>query len=425
MKDLASLKVEIDKCVRCGACRSVCPVFRVTGREAGSARGKLALAGAYLKGDIPLSEAYARHMKECTLCGSCRDNCPKGVSTTAVFAAARADMVEKQGLPFAASVVLKNMLDSSRLMPRALRLASRLQGLFLKDSSVESGLVSRFSLPVVGQGRLLPPLAKTFFLDMPETRALSGGARTSGARARVAFYAGCGVNYLMPGVGKATLDVLRRAGVEVMVPEGQACCGMPAYSMGDIETARGLALRNIEAFEGCGADFITTSCATCGYGLKTLFADVLSGVPEAEAPLRAFTSKVRDITELLVDELGFQGAARARPGPDRDKVVTYHDPCHLGRAQGLREEPRELLANAEGVVLKEMKNPCACCGLGGGLSLSNYELSMSIAKRKAVNVRDSGADIVATACPGCMVQLRDALHRFGVKATVAHVVELI
>jgi Fe-S oxidoreductase len=132
---------------------------------------------------------------------------------------------------------------------------------------------------------------------------------------------------------------------------------------------------------------------------------------------------VRDITELLAGDLDF-----IRKGIKKDNgpiTVTYHDPCHLGRNQGVREQPRELIASANKVKLKEMKHPCSCCGLGGGLSISNYELSIEITRRKAESVGDTGADAVVTACPGCMVQLRDGLFRYGVKAKVAHVVELL
>ncbi|OGQ57373.1 MAG: hypothetical protein A3J24_00020 [Deltaproteobacteria bacterium RIFCSPLOWO2_02_FULL_53_8] len=506
MNPLRDLKDEINKCVRCGTCRSICPTFRVVNREAASARGKLALIDAYMKGGIPLSETYLKHIKECTLCGACRDSCPNGVDTLGIITAARADAVEKQGMPYAASLVLKTLLDPGRLMPMALKFASRIQGLLLKDSTVEMGLLSRFSLPMLGNGRLLPPLARQFFLDMPQIKALyeRSVARPSAAQApkqiRVAFYAGCGINYLMPDIGVKTIDVLKKAGVELVVPSGQICCGMPAFSMGDVPTARSMALKNLEAFEAAGFDYITTSCATCGHALKHLFRDLLGDDPALKSRVETFCAKVRDITELLVNELG--AVAKSPPGPPffkvgetsplapfgpprpaplgagtpkveetksplgalfskggestpplwrqefppdavppdahalsfskdaesgavKKKVVTYHDPCHLNRAQGIRKEPRLLIESAVGVVFKEMKFPCGCCGLGGGLSTTNYYMSINITKRKIDSIKASGADIVATACPGCMVQLRDGLHKYGVDVKVVHVVELL
>ncbi|HLC18622.1 MAG TPA: (Fe-S)-binding protein [Thermodesulfobacteriota bacterium] len=432
-KLLSELKAETEKCVRCGTCRSICPTFRVIGRETASARGKLSLIRAYREGEIGLTENYLRHIKECTLCGGCRDACPSGVDTVEVFQAARADAVAREGLPFAASFVLKNMLDYTTLSARALKFVTRFKGLVFKDSATEHGLLSRFSLPLIGNNRLVPELADTFFLDLPEVKRLAanpGTGRAGGAgaeragkkTARVAFYAGCGVNFLMPNVGVASIKAVQKTDSEVVVPPGQVCCGMPAFYMGDVETARALAFKNLEAFEAVEADYIATSCATCSHGLKNVFRKLLSSEdPALEKRVDAFCSRVRDITELLAGELRFEGGGKGR---DR-QVVTYHDPCHLNRNQGIRSQPRELLKGTADLEFREMKFPCSCCGLGGGLSLFNYDLSMEIAERKAESIRATGADVVATACPGCIVQLRDALHRYGVRAKVAHVVELL
>ncbi len=329
--------------------------------------------------------------------------------------------------------------EKSRILI-ALRLASRLKGLVFKDSVVENGLIARFSLPLIGGGRLVPELAPTFFMDLDEVKALASPPTGRPGPAekdtvRVAFFAGCGVNYLMPQVGTASIKAIKRTDASVAVPQGQVCCGMPAYYSGDLKTARRLALKNIEAFEELKADYIATACATCSYGLKEVFKKVLADEgPEVIARVEAFTGKVRDITELLVNELkyvsfvekpGMEKSGAGAKGEEGRKVVTYHDPCHLNRSQGIRAEPRELLTSNKSLEFKAMKFPCSCCGLGGGVGFTNYELSADIAARKAESVRGSGADVVATACPGCIVQIRDGLHRHGVEARVAHVVELL
>ncbi len=424
-KRLAALGVEIDKCVKCGTCRSICPTFRVLGRETASARGKLALIGAYLGGEKGLGEDYIRHIKECTMCGGCKSSCPAGVDTVRVINAARAEHVEEEGISTAASFVMKNLLDYKGLMPRALRYMSRFRGILFKDSPNENGLVSRFSLPVIGCGRLVPELAKTFFLDTAEARALDGGSISS--QARIAFYSGCGVNFLMPGVGLKSVRALAKKG-PVVVPGAQVCCGMPAYYMGDVETAKRLAIKNMEVFERYDLDYIITSCATCSHALKNVFKDIISETGDAELMERAerFSAKVRDITEFLPVKPVAKGEEGSMAGGSgRKPVVTYHDPCHLNRNQGIRDAPRDLIRSRADLEFREMRFPCSCCGLGGGLSMNNYELSIKITKRKAESIRDSGADIVATACPGCIVQLRDGLHRYGVKARVVHVVDLL
>lgn len=420
MKRLELLRDEIDKCVRCGTCRATCPTTKVLNVETASPRGRVSLVDAYSKNEIGLTDLYLKHLKECTLCGACRSNCPNGVDTIAILAAARADSIEKNGVPLAASLVFRNLKDTGGLMGLGMKLAGKLQGLLFKDSSAGIGLLSRFSLPLVGGGRLVPPLAKTFFLDLPEVKAAATLEEKTG-RPRVAFYSGCGINYLMPELGSKSLDVIKKAGADAFVPTGQVCCGMPAYAMGDIKAAKETALKNLEALERSEADFIATSCATCGHGLKHLLPDLLSDKPDLKARAEKAASKVRDISELLIHELGFKKGDGS--GPKR--IVTYHDPCHLGRAQNLREEPRDIIKLSGNATLKEMKNPCLCCGLGGGLMYNNYELSMDIARIKAENIKSSGAEIVATACPGCMIQLRDGLHRFNVSAQVKHVIELL
>ncbi|MFQ5354226.1 MAG: (Fe-S)-binding protein, partial [Thermodesulfobacteriota bacterium] len=418
---------ELNRCVKCGTCRSICPTFRVIGRESAAARGKLALIRAYLDGDKGLGEDYVRHLKECTMCGGCRDSCPSGVDTVRVMNAARAEHVEKEGVSFAASFMMRNLLDYKGIMPKALRYVSKFRGILFKDSPTENGLVSRFSLPVIGCGRLVPELAGTFFLDTAEARALGAGPLAE--EARVAFYSGCGVNFLMPEVGLKSVKALGSTG-PVVVPGEQVCCGMPAYYSGDVETAKKLAIKNIKVFEEYDLDYIITSCATCSHALKNVFKDIISETGDEALMERAerFAEKVRDITEFLPVKqearLAVEDEAVQEQG-GKKPVVTYHDPCHLNRNQGIRDAPRDLIKSQKNLEFREMRFPCSCCGLGGGLTMNNYELSVKITKRKAESIEGSGADIVATACPGCIVQLRDGLHKYGVKAKVVHVVDLL
>ena len=433
MKKLDEYLPELERCVRCGVCKGGCPSFAAEGREWASARGRVALLEALIRGSLEMTDTFVKRMKDCTLCGACA--CPNGIDIPGLILAARAAHVEKEGLSIAASMVFKRVLDSKRLGPVAMKAAAKLQGLVLKpeasgasstDAMLRSGLVSKLQipyLPIEGKGRLVPRLAKKFFLERPEVRALGesapgGDSRTVGLK--VALFAGCAVNYLMPELGRSALRSLKASGAEVTVPRAQLCCGMPALSTGDTETARSLALKNLEAFEASGADHITTACATCTHALKENFISLLCDEgPEMRRRVEAFSSKVSDITELLEREL----TVKARPAEER-KVVTYHDPCHLARGMGVKDEPRELIVKS-GHSFSEMKNPCKCCGLGGGLSFSNYELSMEIMRSKAENIKESKADIVATACPGCMIQIRDGLRRFGVDAEVKHVIELL
>ena len=432
MEKLGKSIGNLNQCVKCGACRSGCPTFAAVQREGASARGRLSVVSAHVDGDIGFSEKYAEHIKNCTLCGSCASICPVGVKTPKIVLAARAESVEKEGLPLGSSLFFKHVLDSKRLGPMAMKVASKVQGLVNvkdgedrgKDSDDVStkGFMSRFILPYLGDGRPPPPLAKKFFLDTKEARSpgkLPGGGKGTGT-IKVAFFAGCGVNYMLPDVGKATVRLLKGEGADIVIPPAQTCCGMPALSMGDVETAKNLAKKNIEAFEGLDVDFITTSCATCTYALKNKFTELLADDgPEMAERVERFTSSVRDITELLEGE--FDVEARDEKAGES---VTYHDPCHLSRGQSIKDAPRDLLAKS-GLSFTELKNPCRCCGLGGGLGYTNYKLSMEIAREKAKNIIESNADVVATACPGCMIQIKDGLDLLGSEVRVKHVVELL
>ncbi len=418
MKKLADYRESLERCVRCNSCQAACPTYRAAGREPSSARGRASLIRAYLDEEIALTDEYIKHIRECLVCGACNQSCPNGVDVAGAVLSARADYVEKQGMSLFPSIVIKKILDSKNLMPLTLRLGSVLQGIFFRDSSSASGLVSRFPLPLVGDGRLVPSIAKTFFLDLPGVRSLDNPKSASEKKtARVVFFAGCGINYLLPEVGEATLRALERRGVQVIVPRAQVCCGMPALSSGDVETAKDLAGKNFEIIKEIDADYITTSCATCTHALKKVFEELLADEVDG---LKDFSERVKDITELL-SILPDDQMEKPTEGPI---TVTYHDPCHLARYLGIKDEPRELLLK-KGLELREMRHPCSCCGLGGGVGFTNYELSMEVAEYKAENIKESGAEIVATACPGCMVQLKDSLHRFGVNAKVKHVVELL
>ncbi|HBR16223.1 MAG: hypothetical protein A3G39_06925 [Deltaproteobacteria bacterium RIFCSPLOWO2_12_FULL_43_16] len=438
MKTLKQLSQEINKCVLCGTCRSVCPTFGVVQREPASARGKVALCDAYLNKEIGISEGFIKHMNECVQCMACYAACPNDVNVPDIILAARAEIAKEKGMPFVKSFILENILDSERLMPAAMKFASRLQGLLFKGVPEESGLHRRFPLPLIDERRLVPPLAERFFMDVvADSSAFSTaptGHPTKGwvgqtTRPRVGFFAGCLINYMLPNIGEASLKVLEKAGASVVVPLDQLCCGMPALGMGDVETAKVLALKNLEAFEKYELDYITTACATCSDGLKRRFKELLSYEGEdVQRRVDKFSSKVRDITELLVNDFGFRisdfGFYKSQISNLKSQIVTYHDPCHLRRGQGIADEPRELI-EMSGAKLKEMSHPCRCCGLGGSFNITNYDFSMEINRSKAEDIKNTGADIVATACPGCMIQIKDGLHQLGADTKVVHVVELL
>ena len=423
MKKLADYMPEISMCVRCGTCRSTCPTLITLGRETASARGKLTLIDACISGEIELSDTFVKHISECLLCGACQQSCPNSIPVPEIIMAARAEIINDRGLPLITSAIMKGLREPDGFVGKTLKLASFAQRVIFKDTSNTGGLQRRLPLPYITDERLVPPLAKRFFLDeIPLNPPFSKGEIKS---PRVGFFAGCLINYVMPDIGLSSLKVLEKAGAAVIVPHGQTCCGMPAISMGDFEDAKALALINLEVFEAHDLDFITTSCATCTDGLKNKFRKLLEDEsPELKRRVDVFCSKVRDITDLLVNELKLPASMSDLKVSEDGAVVTYHDPCHLRRGLGIKDEPRELIETA-GFRIKEMKHPCRCCGLGGSFSITNYDLSSEINMLKAEDIKGTGAEIAATACPGCMVQLRDGLHKAGSKVEVKHIVELL
>jgi glycolate oxidase iron-sulfur subunit len=231
---------------------------------------------------------------------------------------------------------------------------------------------------------------------------------------RVALFVGCATNLIYPEAGRAAVDVLARSGVEVVIPKGQGCCGTPVANSGDFETARTLARGNIEAFGASGADAIVAVCASCGLMLAREYHETLS--IEGGIGLPVF-----DLAEFLAH----RGRQPGDGGPRETIRVTYHDPCHLARGRGIRNEPRVLLKLVPWVEFVEMDDADRCCGGGGLFSLAHYDLSKAVGRRKIEAIRDAGVDVVATECPSCVMQLRDMIAQAGLDVAVMSVAELL
>jgi glycolate oxidase iron-sulfur subunit len=232
---------------------------------------------------------------------------------------------------------------------------------------------------------------------------------------RVGFFAGCSTNLIYPDIGKAVIRVLLGEGIEVVLPREQGCCGVPVYTSGDRQTASELALKNIKAFEKYKLDAIVTACAACGAALKKEYESVLG------FRKNALGTKVYDFNEFLIEFCALQyDACGGEP-----VTVTYHDPCHLNRAQGITEAPRRVLRAITNVDFREMQEADRCCGGGGMFSFTHYDIAKEIGKKKASFIAATGADIVATSCPSCMMQIEDMLRRSGLPQRVVHIAQLL
>lgn len=433
-----------EQCRSCGTCRSVCPIFAELGRESAVARGKVALIRSVLAGEIELSEIFDEKIQLCLNCKSCVAECPNSVRVDDLILAARADLVEAGRLAFVKRFIFRQLLRRGRLLPPLGRGASLFQRVVLRGLPKESPL--RVLLPVVGfdRDRVFPEFAPRSFMDTvgtvafatagpgvsPQETSAPDGSRPGpaipasddldGRKAlarnarRVAFFVGCATNLIYPEAGKAAVGALSGSGVEVAIPKGQGCCGAPVANGGDFETARALARKNVEAFRATGADAIVTICASCGLMLSREYEETLQIEGGMGLP-------VYDLTEFLT----YRGSRPERVEARERIRVTYHDPCHLARGRGVRDEPRALLRSLPWVEFVEMEDADRCCGGGGMFSIAHYDLSKAIGRRKVEAIRASGADVVATECPSCVMQLRDMLAQAGLDVAVMSVGEVL
>jgi glycolate oxidase iron-sulfur subunit len=410
MKDLEQCREWSKACVKCGACRATCPVFKAENSEGGVARGKITLAQAMMDGEVFFEKQLVHDLSQCLLCGSCTNLCPNQVPTAQIVAAARREVAREKGLSgFGKGVAaLLTHKKAMNWMSKSSELASWLLCRRIPDTS---GLKLRFPVPGIPRERTFPkPSFKPFLKrDIRQTVSPATGPR-------VLFFTGCGINYLYPEIGECLVRILNFMGVHVTLTDEQVCCGLPALSSGAGDAVDTLAQRNLKALKIHSFDYVVTACASCHGALAEIY-------PSLGRVFQPFAEKTRDVMDFLMD-LDLVGRLAALPRSDERTTATYHDPCHL-RNHGLTQAPRQLLHALPQIDYVEMTDAATCCGLGGTFSVHHYETSQKIGDQKAHHIAQSGAQIVATACPGCMIQLQDSLNRQNVPARVVHLLELV
>jgi glycolate oxidase iron-sulfur subunit len=407
---------DYSRCVHCGLCANNCPTYRLWGREADSPRGRIRQIQLVDQGRLELGDAFVTHIDRCLNCRNCETVCPSGVEYGKILELARAQIEQKYKRPLA-SRVARNFVYR-KLLPYPKRIASLASLLRVYQRSglaaIARGTGILSLLGLSDRERLLPRIDSQFFFS--ELGRTYPAARTK--RARVAFFAGCVAQVTFSELNRATIRVLQANGIEVVVPDAQVCCGALAAHAGVRETARELAEKNFEAFPGSEFDAIITNAAGCGSTLKeyTHLFDPRSADHDKAAK---FSAKVRDITEFLA-ELGV--TAEMKPVPVR---VTYQDSCHLVHGQKIREAPRQLLREIPGVTFVEMPMSELCCGSAGVYNVTETKTSMELLDQKMDNVATTKADVIVTANPGCILQLRAGVAKRKTGQDVMHVVELM
>jgi glycolate oxidase iron-sulfur subunit len=407
-KSLKDYKKVIRECVKCGVCQAHCPTYLVSRREGAVARGKIALAAALLEGAIGLEERLQQDISMCLMCGSCVNTCPNKVPTHEIVGAIRREITDNQGLSLIGKGV-SALLRSKVLINTLSKGGAMLSPLLFKRVPETSGLRLRFPVSVM-KGRTVPKIAfRNLFDRFPEF--IEGRPD----KPVIGFFAGCSITYAYPEIGEVMIRVLQRMGYSIFLPKAQQCCGIPALSSGNGRLVEELSLANMEAFGKREVQYIVTACASCNGGIGTYRS--------MEADSKDFTDKVIDFSVFLQKAGLFEELAGMEKRQDRVRV-TYHDPCHL-KTQGITREPRELLKTLPNVDFIEMENASACCGLGGTFSVYHYECSKAIGERKIPGLKESGASLVATACPGCIMQLQDSINHAGLKVKAVHILDLL
>jgi glycolate oxidase iron-sulfur subunit len=403
-------QADLDKCVHCGLCLNACPTYRELHVEMDSPRGRI-YQMVQVAGGAPVSESYAEHIDLCLACRACETACPSGVKYGRLVEAARAEIEQRTVRPFAARVLRKLVFDYLLPSRTALRFAGA--GLAVYQRSGLQRVVRAAGLIPLGlrDGESLAPAVETpfFFRDYGRVFPARGARRYC-----VACLGGCIANVAFARLNEATVRVLQANGCEVHVPAAQTCCGALHVHAGLRDTARKLVRRNIDAVVDGGFDAILTNAGGCGSTLKE-YDELLEGDPRAAR----FARLVKDVNEFLAaaGTVAEMGEVRA--------TVTYQDSCHLAHGQGVRAAPRKLLRAVPGLTLKEMPMSDSCCGSAGIYNVIHADMAMTLLEKKMALVNATGAERIVTANPGCMLQLRAGVQRWGHSQQVQHVVEIL
>ncbi len=413
-------KDDLDKCTQCGYCTFWCPLYQEEPLDTSVARGKVAAIRDLLRTEGEYDQAMADRVNRCMLCLTCAEHCPARTHVPSIILAAKADRVSADGLRFPYNIVFRWLLPRRVLFGRVVRVASWLQWLFVPK---KEGAIRHlpFFLSALGKGRRIPQIAPRFLQQkIPVTNRPPSNVKT---KMRVGYFIGCATNFIFPQVGEKIVAFLNKNGVEVVVPEGQGCCGAPVYlGAGDFETGRRIAEANLRVFEN--VDIVVSGCGTCTSALKD-YAKFLADTGERREAFARFGNKVRDFSQFLVDDLQLPLSAYTAAAGVSGKRVTYHDSCHLNRYLGIKAQPRQILKAVQGIDYVEMVRADWCCGMAGSFSIYYYDLSKKIADKKIETIRATQADIVAAGCPGCMIQLMDHSLRHKLPVKVMHLVELL
>ncbi|WAH35226.1 (Fe-S)-binding protein [Alicyclobacillus dauci] len=405
-------------CVHCGFCLEVCPTYQQLGDENESPRGRVYLIKAASEGRLSLDESVIDPVFNCLDCRACETVCPSGVEVGILIEEARGQVFHAEPATGIQGFTQRLFLRGIFPHPKRLRKVGKLLRFYQKSGMRSlvrgTGLMRIMPKHLQEMEAIMPSIpAENALQGLPERIPVKRGPK----KATAALFTGCVMDVMFSDVNMATARVAGRNGLEVVVPKQQLCCGALQVHAGDRDQAREMARQNIDVFLESGADYIIINAAGCGAALKE-YAELFHDGPVYLEKAKQFSSKVRDISELLV-EVGYEP-----PNGRVDRTITYHDACHLCHAQKIRQQPRELLRSIPGLTLVEMTDSDRCCGSAGIYNLTHPDMAGQLLERKMDDI-PTGVDAIAMGNPGCMMQIMVGVHRRKTDLEVLHTVELL
>ena len=399
-KGILGISNEItEKCVRCGLCRSVCPVFNATDEEPSVSRDKIFLADLINKGKIDIDEEAADFFNRCTTCLRCQEVCPVGVDYETIIVSARKKSVETFGVPLEKKAEI-DLVSNKTLLNLFTKVFAPLSIITKKSKSPQNRLLP-ISIPAFGK-TVIP---KPHFIPFNYKNRIF---EVENERGRVLFFTGCAFNNFYTKTAMNAVKVLNALGYTVIVPKDQWCCGASAYYSGDMKTFKNLKDKNLKSLSRWNVDFMVLICATGGNIFKKLYK---------ELPF-----KVYDFLEVLHENLETIGKWKS---PENLRI-TWHHPCHIIRGQKIpRSYPIDILKLIENVEFTNLNEADMCCGLGGSFKLSYPKVSERIQLKKAKNVQDTKADMVLTECPGCVMNIAEGLEKINSNTQSVHIADFL
>lgn len=408
-----------NECIKCGKCIQVCTIYNINRDETTSPRGFLDLLGTYKDGNLALDRSLKSIFESCFLCTNCVDACPKSIKTDSAIENVRVDIAKKYGIAWYKKIAFW-FLSHRKVLDICARLGYVFQscGFKIQKESFANSMKPRFKMPLVKKERLLPTSSKKSFLNSHKEFIDNGGDKTIG------LFIGCMGNYAYTNIGESILKICKNLKINLNLMKKQVCCGAAMYFTGDNKNTKKLAKKNIVYFEEMlkQVDAIIIPEATCSGMIKVDYAHLFYDEPSWQKRAINLQDKIFLASEYFYKFTNLKDILSHKK--NLNLKITYHDPCHAKKMQGVYKEPRELLS--KNFTLLEMENPDMCCGFGGvTMQTNNYHLSKTAGLKKAPMIQNTKADFVSAECSACRMQLNNSLNLISSNIRCVNPIELI